>query len=197
MRSRPPLVAVLLLVAACGGSATQDHQSEWRDVLHHKQAAASPNATAREKQVYADSLSAFLRRHPNHSRAREVYQRVQMEFAEELMSFGRYQDALRFYRAVLASDPDNGRAHAGVSAAMSRLAVTRPQLLELEVGWTEKQVVAALGRPIPGWSVRTRRSGSTVQAWYYRTTTGALAGVYFRDGRVIAAEESSQARLGL
>lgn len=196
MRSRLLLVAVLLL-AACGDSATQDHQSEWRAVLHHKQVATSPNASTREKQVYADSLSAFLRRHPNHSRAREVYQRVQLEFADELMSLGRYQDALRFYRAVLGSNPDSTRAREGVGGAMSRLAVTRPQLMELEVGMTGKQVAAVLGKPIPGWTVQNRRSGSTVEAWYYRTTAGALAGVYFRDGRVIAAEESSQARLGL
>ena len=40
-----------------------------------------------------------------------------------------------------------------------------------------------------------RRAGTTFEAWYYRTRTGEVAGVYFRDGEVIAAEESSNARL--
>jgi hypothetical protein len=34
-----------------------------------------------------------------------------------------------------------------------------------------------------------------IESWYYRTNDGRVAGVYFRDGELFAAEENSQARL--
>ena len=104
------LIAVLA-AAACGGrDAGPDHQAEWQDVLKRKQAAASPDAPAEQKQVYADSLRAFVQKHPNHGRAREVWMRVQLEFADDLAQLGRNQDAIRVYRAVLTHDPANEHA---------------------------------------------------------------------------------------
>lgn len=197
MRVRPCLIAFLLVsLLGCGGASTEpDHQSEWRAVLRHKQAAASPVATPSTKQAYADALSAFVRRHPEHGRAREVYRLVQLEFADDLLAVGRYQDAIRFYRAVLVSDPRNNRAQRGLSTSVDRLAVSLEKLDMIDVGMTERQVSHLLGKPIPGWVVKRERSGAEVQAWYYRTTKGGLAGVYLRDGRVFAAEAQSQARL--
>ncbi len=195
MRRLTACCVVALALAACARQSNQvDHQAEWRDVLERKKAAHAPDATAETKQVYADSLSAFVRRHPNHSRAREVYQRIQLHFAEELASLGRYQDAVRFYRAVLAHDPRCLEARQGLSAAIDRLAVTRDKLLHLEKGMSRRQVAHVLGKPIPGWTVKHNRRGGEIEAWYYRTTTGSLAGVYFRDGKVFAAEENSDAR---
>jgi len=40
-----------------------------------------------------------------------------------------------------------------------------------------------------------RRPEATFDAWYYRTTSGGVAAVYFRDGIVFAAEESSHVRI--
>lgn len=192
---------VLALIAAVVGCAKKseqpDHQAEWRDVLQHKKAAVAPQAGTRQKQLYADSVSAFVRRHPNHSRAREVYQRIQLEFAEELASLGRYQDSIRFYRAVLAHDPQNKEARLGLAVALDRLAVSRDKLLQLEKGMSHKEVSDLLGKPIPGWTVKTRHRDVLTEAWYYRTTSGGLAGVYFREGRVFAAEENSEAKVGL
>jgi len=34
-----------------------------------------------------------------------------------------------------------------------------------------------------------------IEAWYYRTTEGGVAGVYFRDGELFAAEENSHEKL--
>ena len=185
-----------LLGAACGaGDPPPDHQAEWRDVLRHKPAAVAANASAGHKQLYADSVRAFAERHPNHSRAQEVWQRLQLEFADDLAGAGRYQDAIRFYRAVLANHPENAHARAGLALAADRLAVTREKLLTLVKGMSHRQVANVLGKPIPGWSMKNKRAGTTFEAWYYRTQTGDIAGVYFRDGKVFAAEERSSAPL--
>ena len=196
-RAIVPIAIISLLIAGCSADTAPDHQAEWREVLQHKKAAVSPAASPRDKQVYADSVSAFLRRHPNHSRAREVYRRIQLEFASELAGLGRHQDAIRFYRAVLAHDPDNATAQRGLADAIDQLAVSRDKLLRLEKGMTRRQVAQILGKPVPGWTVEKNRPGALTEAWYYRTTSGGVAGVYFREGKVFAAEENSQAKLGL
>jgi hypothetical protein len=191
------LPIVTLLAGGCADRVAEpDHQSEWRDVLRHKQAAASAQATPQQKQLYADSVRAFVVRHPNHGRAREVWQRIQLEFAADLASLGRHQDAIRFYRAVLAHDPANDVARRGLDDAVSRLAVTREKLLALEKGMSHREVTSILGKPIPGWTVNARRTGALMEAWYYRMDGGGLAAVYFRNGRVLGAEETSHAPLG-
>ena len=196
---RPVALAAFLTLAlaGCGGRSEPDHQSEWIDVLRHKQKAVSPAASPRDKQVYADSVSAFVQRHPNHGRAREVYDRIRLEFADELFEVRRFQDSIRFYRAILAGNPDHEAARRGLSAALDHLAVSREKLLKLEKGMSRRQVAHVLGKPVPGWTVEKKRSGVSSEAWYYRTTTGSIAGVYFRDGKVFAAEENSQAKTGL
>ena len=193
------LVAAVLaaLVLACGGAETEpDHRAEWRDVLRHKSAAKSAAATPQHKQVYADSVRAFVQKHPDHGRAREVWLSMQLEFADDLAASGRHQEAIRFYRAVLVDDPENDRARRGLALAADRLAVTRDKLLALEKGMSHRQVADILGKPMPGWSVKHRRAGATMEAWYYPARGGGVAAVYFRDGRVLAAEESSHAQLG-
>lgn len=197
MRSYPLVTVFLIVFAACADRAPQsDHQAEWRDVLERKRAAVSPDAKPEHKQVYADSVRAFVEKHPDHGRAREVWQRLQLEFADDLAAVGRHQDAIRFYRAVLQHDPSNEDASRGLAAAVSSLAVSREKLLTLEKGMSQREVAAILGKPIPGWSVRNERPEATFEAWYYRTRGGSVAGVYFRDGKVFAAEESSDAKLG-
>jgi hypothetical protein len=198
MRVYPYLAVLLALLggAGCMGGEQPDHQAEWRDVLRHKPAAVAPDASPHHKQIYADSVRAFVVKHPNHGRAREVWQRLQLEFADDLAAAGRYQDAIRFYRAVLEHDGSDERARRGLAIAADRLAVTREKLLTLAKGMSERQVAAILGKPIPGWTVRNDRAGASFEAWYYRTRAGAVAGVYFRDGKVFAAEENSSSRLG-
>ena len=190
------LVVLLALVfASCGGSKTVDSSADWIHVLSRKKAAVAPNATPRQKQIYADSLAAFLSRYPSHPRAREVYRRVQLDFASELAALGRHQDAIRFYRAVLTDDPRNQEALNGLTTALDRLTVSRQKLLALEKGMSQREVTRILGKPIPGWTARTRRPDCTIEAWYYRTTERGVAGVYFRDGTLFAAEENSHSKL--
>jgi len=166
------LILFVLAAVSCsgGGRDAADNQSEWLHVLHHKQAASAPNAPTQAKQGYADTLGAFVLRHPTHSRAREVYQHIQIDFARELASLGRYQDAVRIYRAVLVHDPRNVAALRGLSDAVDHLAVSHEKLMALE-------------------------KGMSIESWYYRRTDGGVAGVYFRDGVLFAAEENSQAKL--
>ena len=188
------LVVLALFAAACRANAP-DTTGEWRGILRQKQAAAAPNATARDKQAYADSLGAFVEHNPSHSRAREVYQRIQIDFARELAALGRNQDAIRVYRAVLAHDPGNAEAAQGLSDAIDRLAVTRAKLVQLERGMSQHDVARILGKPIPGWTERTERPDATIDCWYYRTAEGGVAGVYFRDGALFAAEAKSHEKL--
>lgn len=188
---------VLALLAGCGDRGAQpDHQAEWRNVLRHKKAAARAGATPHQKQLYADSVRAFVEKHPNHGRSREVWTRIQVEFANDLAALGRHQDAIRFYRAALAHDPTNDAARRGMATAIAHLAVTREKLLALEKGMSHREVSSLLGKPIPGWTVTNKRPGATMEAWYYRMEGGALAAVYFRNGKVLAAEETSDAPLG-
>jgi hypothetical protein len=123
-----------------------------------------------------------------------VWQRIQLEFADDLAALGRYRDAIRFYRAILDHDPVNEPARRGLEAAADRLEITRAKLLTLEKGMSKREVASLLGKPIPGWTQRNARRESTIEAWYYRTREGAVAAVYFRDGRVFAAEENSSAQ---
>jgi tetratricopeptide (TPR) repeat protein len=185
----------LFALVTCSGSDSPDNSPEWLHVLSRKKAAVAPNATARERQMYADSVAAFTKKYPAHGRAREVYQRIQLEFARELASLGRYQDSIRFYRAVLNSDPTNVAALRGVADAFDHLAISRLKLLALQKGMSQREVAHVLGAPIPGWTVHTDRRDSVIDSWYYRTTEGGVAGVYFRDGELFAAEENSHTKI--
>src|SRR4051812_6072310 len=87
---------------ACSGDGIQpDHQAEWRGVLEQKKAASAPDATPQHKQVYADAVRGFVAKHPTHGRAREVWQKIELQFASDLYSLARYQDAIRLYRVIL------------------------------------------------------------------------------------------------
>jgi hypothetical protein len=190
------LLPIVLLATACGaGSDHSDSVWEWRNVLSRKKDAGSPQAGAREKQIYADSVAAFVQKHPTHGRAREVYQHIQLDFARELASMGRHQDAIRFYRAVLTNEPSNAAALSGIRSSVEQLAVSRVRLLALEKGMSQRDVANVLGKPIPGWTARNQRRDALIEAWYYRKSEGGIAGVYFRDGKLFAAEENSQAKI--
>src|ERR1043166_5146496 len=152
---RRSCLLLAIVVVACGG----------RGVLEHKRAATAPNATAHDKQAYADALGAFVARNPSHGRAREVYEQIQIDFARDLAALGRNQDAIRVYRAVLAHDPRNDDASRGLAEAVDRLAVTRAKLVQLERGMSEHDVAHLLGKPIPGWSETKERPHATLDSW--------------------------------
>jgi hypothetical protein len=196
MRRLLVLISLAVVLSCSGGSRDAvDNSSEWLQVLRHKQAAQAPHAPAQARQMYADSLGAFVRNHPTHSRAREVYEHIQLDFARELASLGRYQDSIRIYRAVLAHDPQNVSALRGLGDAVDHLAVSHEKLMALQKGMSQREVAHLLGKPIPGWQLRNDRPDSTIESWYYRRSEGGIAGIYFRDGSLFAAEENSQAKV--
>jgi tetratricopeptide (TPR) repeat protein len=184
-----------LFASGCRVDVQPDHQAEWREVLGHKAAAVAPDAEADAKQRFADSVRTFLQRHPEHGRAREVWQQLQLQFADDLASLGRHDDAMRYYQQILALDPENENARIGAETAAERVAISRGKLLQLEKGMTGADVITLLGQPLPGWTTENLRPEAKFEAWYYRTQSGTIAGVYFRDGRVFAAEEESSAPL--
>ena len=191
-RLRSVALCGALLASACGAGSKPDHQQEWQKVMQQKAVAASPAATQHDKQVYADSLAAFVRKHPDHGHARQVYRKIQVEFADELTALGRYSEAIRFYRGVLEHDPANQQATVGLRNALEHMTVTREKLLTLQVGMSQREVAHVLGKPLPGWTSRTESGAADAEAWYYRTASGGVAAVYFRDGKLLAAEENSQ-----
>lgn len=194
MRRLP--VLLVLAAFACGGHPSAgDNSAEWRNVLSRKKAADGPAATKEERQAYADTLAAFVDKHPTHSRARDVYEHIQIDFAKDLAAIGRYQDAIRVYRSVLTANPVNPIAAKGLTDAIDHLAVSREKLLQLERGMSQHDVARILGKPIPGWTVTNERPDATIECWYYRSAGGGVAGVYFRDGELFAAEEKSHEKL--
>lgn len=190
------LLAGLFALGCADRTAEIDHQSEWREVLDRKAAAVSEDASTEQKQLYADSVRAFVQKHPDHSRATEVWHRMQIEYADQLAALGRHRDAITFYRSVLAKDPHHEDAKRGLARAAERLALSRNKLLEIEKGMSQREVEAIIGAPMPGWTERRKRPGAWFEAWYYPTRRGGVAAVYFRSGKVFAAEETSDAPLG-
>jgi hypothetical protein len=194
MRKALLILALTVMAARCAQKATSSAADDWRQVLSQKKAALRTGNLA-DKQVYAASVAAFVNGHPTHGRAREVYRRIQLEFARDLSSIGRYQDAIRVYRNVLSHDSSDPEARAGIVSTIDRLSVSHEKLSRLALGMTRKQVEAILGKPAPGWTATLRQGDDVTEAWYYRRSDGGVASVHFNDGRLFAADEKSEARL--
>src|SRR5688500_12224043 len=78
--------AMILALFCLACAADPDPELEdWRRVLAAKAAIdeTSPAAAVPTRQKYIDTLREFCRRYPNHSRAREVYQAAELEYARE------------------------------------------------------------------------------------------------------------------
>ncbi|HEX7680556.1 MAG TPA: hypothetical protein VF713_20655, partial [Thermoanaerobaculia bacterium] len=56
------IILIVLAAMSCSGGSRDDadNSSEWLRILRHKQAASAPNAPVQAKQVYADTLGAFV-----------------------------------------------------------------------------------------------------------------------------------------
>ena len=165
-------------------------------MLRHKKAAVAPNATPQQKQVYADSL-ARVRAEASHAQPRaRGLQRIQLEFADELAALGRYQDCdALLSRGAAARSRATPTRSADWPTRSTHLAVSRDKLLRAGEG-----DVAAPGGAHPRQADSRldgaqERRDSTVEAWYYRKIDGGVAGVYFRDGELFAAEENSSAKI--
>lgn len=192
------LLAGFLAIAGCARGAGGDPvASEWREVLAAKKEwqRSEPAGRLRAHQAYVEELTAFVRRHPDHPRARAVYEATELEFARELSRRGMYDRAAVYYRSVLRNNPDHAEARAELRIAERRRFVTPETLAALTVGMSPDEVRESLGPPLPGWSRSLRRGESVIDSWYYRRSDGGAAGVYFRNGRLFAAECGRPVRL--
>jgi hypothetical protein len=183
--------AMILALFCLACAADPDPELEdWRRVLAAKAAIdeTSPAAAVPTRQKYIDTLREFCRRYPNHSRAREVYQAAELEYARELLSSAQYDDAARFFESVLRDNPDNADVRAEFEQAIRSRFLTRNELVNLRKGMRPEEVAAHLGHPLPGWERSIKKTGATITSWYYPRPDGGVGGVYFRNGRLFAAE---------
>lgn len=171
---------------------------EWRQVLEVKRAAldAPPERQADAKQAYVAALTDFLRTHPEYARAGLAYESVELEYARLLASRGRYDEAVVYYQSILDSNPENEDARSELIELERKRFVTADSFGALRRGMTQAQVEERLGRPLPGWSRSLVRGSTVTESWYYRSREGGVAGVFFRNGQLFAAEFDGPVRLG-
>ena len=187
----PALLLLILLCLCCSPPVeTSVEQQQWLDVLSAKKRylQARGKEADRLKQAYVDALTRFVRGYPSHGRAREVYEQVALDFADQLMSQGRYDEAAKFYRGILSRSPARIEAREKLARATDQFSVSDADLARLRRGMSRSEVTEILGAPSPGWT-RTIRKGATLfESRYYRRDDGRIAGVHFSNGKLFAAE---------
>src|SRR5512140_2487610 len=140
MQRFPLLVLVstlALLPLACSRPAPDgDEQIRWRAILDMKRQLTGPHAPGGPdvRQQYADALAAFVKRYPQHGRAAQVYQRLELDFARQLADQGRFEEAIHHYRSILALDAACHEAGIGLADAANRMTVTRSELKTVAKG---------------------------------------------------------------
>lgn len=192
------LLSAFLAGAGCSPGALDDPvASEWRGVLTAKKEwrEAPREERVRAHQAYIDQLTTFVRRHPDHARARQVYEEVELEFARQLAQRGEYDRATEYYRSALRTNPRLAEARSELALAEQRRFVTPEALATLRAGMSPEEVRERLGHPLPGWSRSMRRGDSVIDSWYYRRRDGGVAAVFFQNRRLFAAEFDGPIRL--
>ncbi|MFN2238051.1 MAG: hypothetical protein ABR524_01540 [Thermoanaerobaculia bacterium] len=187
------LILLLLAVSmtACGPAGLEDDiHRDWRAVLELKKEAENAPQSKRvvSRQAWAAALFEFTNRYPEHIRARHAYEELELDFARLMASRGRYEEAIRHYRAVLQGDPGHEAARAELDLAERRRFVTADAVAALRRGMSQDDVSERIGVPAPGWSRRLERDETTIDSWYYPRSDGGVAGVFFRNGELFAAE---------
>lgn len=178
-------------MTACGPAGFEDQiHREWRAVLElKKKAESAPEAErAIARQAWAAALFEFANRYPEHARAHDAYKELELDFARLMASRGRYEEAIRYYQAVLQEDAGHEQARAELALAERRRFVTADAVAALRRGMSKDDVSERIGVPAPGWSRRLERDGTTIDSWYYPRSDGGVAGVFFRNGALFAAE---------
>lgn len=196
LRRVAPLLLVLSIGSFCRSEPDRE-PADWRIVLSRKKAVAryEDARVLQARQAYVDALRDFCRRYPTHSRAREVYREVELEFARELLARGDYEQATRFFESALLDDPANRQIQRELAEAR-RLRFLTPETLErLRQGMRQHEVALLLGHPLPGWERTLRKGNKTVVSWYYRRADGGVGGLFFADGKLFAAEYDKPVRL--
>lgn len=182
------LIAGVLGVSACSTDAGSepDPAAEWRKVLALKPDAG---ADAEARQRYADALHRFMAAHPNHRRAREVWDTLELEHARELAASGAPEAAIeRLERMIKRRAATTAEAGELLRTLLEQQHVTTDELELLQLRMPAAQVTERIGAPPRGWK---RRTGA-YESWFYRHADGGTAAVHFRNGRLIAVEQPAR-----
>jgi hypothetical protein len=184
------------MVLACRKPPSPDDPrvTGWKRVVALKQVARA-SGKADDRQRYADAVIAYLREHPDHPRARSVYQELQLEHARELAARGSIRPAIDICKHVIRTFPDNDKAREELTRLTDLLEVSQAELAEIENGMDEKRVVELLGSPPNGWRRQARKSGKMIESMFYRNDRDGVAAVHLENGRVFAVDYDSKTPL--
>lgn len=184
------LGAVLL---ALGHDEPLELQSEWLHVLRLKanyQRADKQGAKDSEvrRQEWTNAVVAFARAYPQHSRARQVHEDLVLDRARVLAKEGRSDEAIGFYRALSARNRENQFVQRELKELLARKNVECARLAGLLRGMSRQQVLDVLGEPPGGWKSSKGQGALKVESLYYPTLKGPVAGVFFVNDELFAAE---------
>lgn len=185
------LTLIVLGAASCSDRSAATAPSvadEWRGVLATKKAAMTGD-DLQARQRYADRLLSFINRHPDHARAREVYDDLQLSFARELAARGEYALAIEYYDDLLERRPAAADIAAERAEVKSRTSVDPGELAKLERGMTTQQVEALLGRPPRGWRRAAQKERTRYESWFYRDSKGDVIAIHFDSGRLFTVDQ--------
>lgn len=177
----------LTLTLSCSSEPQPvDPAAEWRAVLESRQAITEDPRTV---QRWSDELHAFIRRHPDHARAREVWEALEIEHALRLGDHGRAAEGAERLRKLLANTPrDRHRLREALSVLENRADISADELSQVTRGSSSAEVESLLGAPPPGWR---RSTGSQSETWYYRGEAGSTSAIHFHRGKVIAIDSAA------
>ena len=184
------LAAVLLVL---GHDEPLELQSEWLRVLRLKsnyQRADKLGAkdSDAKRQEWTNAVIAFSRAYPQHSRARQVHEDLVLDRARVLAREGRSEEAIVFYRALSARNRDNQLVQRELRELLARKNVDCARFAGLLRGMSRQQVLDVLGEPPVGWKSSKGQGPLTVESLHYPTLKGPVAGVFFVNDELFAAE---------
>lgn len=183
----PVLVLAALSVLSCGRTDSDSAPSvsdEWRHVLAVKKKVVAGDPVTR--QAYIAEVHDFVRRHPDHRRAREVWEELEIEYAYALSGSGRGAEAVQRLERLLAGSPiHRKRLQDTHDEIADKVRVTPEELQSITRGMTQARVREILGPPRRGWSRRTPPSS---ESWFYRVDSGRTGAIHFHKGRVLSTE---------
>lgn len=98
--------------------------------------------------------------------------------AEFIAEGGDYSHAIQIYQELLTLDPANAAVRSALASSEAHRTMSPEHFATLRKGMSRDQVRAALGMPhLKNIQVFEEQG---VLAWFYPTTTGGIAGVYFQ-----------------
>lgn len=189
------VLAILLagVLLALGHDEPLELQNDWLRVLRLKasyQRAAKFGAKDSElrRQQWTNAVIAFAAAHPQHARARQVHEDLVLDRARVLAREGRSEEAISFYRALSARNRQNEIIQRELRELLARKNVDCARLAGLLRGMSRQQVLDVLGEPPGGWKTSKGQGPLTVESLYYPTLKGPVAGVFFVNNELFAAE---------